>query len=98
MAHTTTCTLKLELTHQKDKQPTFNKAGVAYKLNCNECDAIYVGETGRQVKDRMREHQNDIVQGKQVSKVYNHVNETGHSFNFDNVSVLDYCQLVKVRP
>ena len=97
LAHKPTRTLKHELTHLKDKQPAFNKAGVVYKLDCNECDAVYVGETGRQVKDRMREHQNDIVKAKQVSKVYNHVNETGHSFNFDNVTVLDNCQSVKVR-
>ena len=92
LAHKPTRTLKYELTHLKDKQPALNRAGLVYKLDCNECDAVYVGETGRQVKDRMREHQNDIVKGKQVSKVYNHVNETGHSFNFDNVSVLDHCQ------
>ena len=51
----------------------------------------------RQVKDRMREHQNDIIRGKQVSKVYNHINETERRFNFDNFSVLDSCRLVKVR-
>ena len=45
----------------------------------------------------MREHQNDNVKGKQVLKVYSHVNNTGHSFNFDNVNVLDYCQSVKVQ-
>ena len=96
LAHKPTRTLKHELTRIKDKQPAFNKAGVVYKLDCNECDAVYVGKTGRQVKDRMQEHQNDIVKGKPISKVYHHVNETGHSFNFDNVSVLDSCQSVKV--
>ena len=47
LAHKPTRTLKHELTHLKDKQPAFNKAGLAYKLDCNKCDAVYVGETGR---------------------------------------------------
>jgi len=57
-------------------------AGVIYRLDCNDCDAVYVGETGRQVKDRMREHQSDILKSKPVSKVYRHVNASGHSFDF----------------
>ena len=62
--------LKQELTHLKDKQQTQNEAGVVYGLPCGDCSAMYVGETGRQVKDRMREHQNDVTKGKAVSKVF----------------------------
>ena len=97
LAHKPTRSLKSELTHVKDKQLAQNKAGVVYKLDCNECNAVYVGETGRQVKDRMREHQNDIAKSKPLSKVYNHVNDLGHSFNFDNVSVLASSSHAKIR-
>ena len=62
--------LKSELTHVKDKQLAQNKVGVVYKLDCNECNAVYVGDTWRQVKDRMREHQNDIAKSKPLSKAY----------------------------
>ena len=37
----------------------------------------------------MREHQRDIVTQKRVSKVDNHVSDTGHGFDFDNVKDLD---------
>ena len=97
LAHKPIRTLKNELCHVKDKRTVENKAGVVYKLGCNDCDAVYVGETGRQVKDRMREHQNDIVKAKSVSKVFNHVDQTGHSFDFDNVKVLDLASHVKTR-
>ena len=73
------------------------KAGVVYKLDCKDCDAKYVGETGRQVQDRMNEHQRDIVNKKRVSKVYEHVSRTGHNFDFDQVSVLDSSNRKKVR-
>ena len=30
-----------------------------YELNCNDCGAEYIGETGRNIKIRMSEHQRD---------------------------------------
>ena len=89
--------LKSEICCLKDHRPVSDRAGVVYGLDCCDCDGVYVGETGRQVKDRMREHQRDIVSQKCISKVYNHVNETGHTFDFDNVRVLDNCSHSKVR-
>ena len=97
LAHKPTRTLKHELCHLKDKRLTQDAAGVIYRLDCNDCDAVYVGETGRQVKDRMREHQSDILKAKPVSKVYSHVNASGHSFDFQNVRILDSSQHVKIR-
>jgi hypothetical protein len=31
----------------KDKRQTEDQAGVVYKIDCNDCNAVYVGETGR---------------------------------------------------
>ena len=33
-----------------------NKSDV-YKLNCNDCDAVYIGQTGRSFKKRHKEHE-----------------------------------------
>ena len=97
IAHQPTRKLRNELCHLKDKRNVGEKAGVVYKLDCKDCDAKYVGETGRQVQDRMNEHQRDIVNKKRVSKVYEHVSRTGHNFDFDQVSVLDSSNRKKVR-
>lgn len=97
IAHKPTRSLKSEICCLKDHRPVSDRAGVVYRFDCGDCDAVYVGETGRQVKDRMREHQRDVVTQKCVSKVYNHVNDTGHAFDFDNVRVLDNCSHSKVR-
>ena len=32
-----------------------NKTGI-YKLTCNNCDEIYIGQTGRPFKERFSEH------------------------------------------
>ena len=65
--------------------------------NCGDCNAKYVGEQGRQVQDRMTEHQRDITNKKRASKVYEHVNQTSHHFKFDDVSILDNCSNKKTR-
>ena len=97
LAHKPSRTLKHELCHLKDKKPVAQKSGVVYGLACQDCSATYVGETGRFVKDRMREHQNDVIKGKRLTKVYGHVNQTGHTFDFDNIKVYDSSSSVKTR-
>ena len=97
IAHQPSRKLKNELCHLKDRRPVAEKAGVVYKLACGDCNACYVGETGRQVEDRMVEHRRDINNRKITSKVFEHVNNTGHNFDFDNVSILDQCKHKKVR-
>ena len=32
---------------------------VVYEVDCNNCLKMYTGETGRKVKERMKEHKND---------------------------------------
>ena len=97
MSHKPTKSLKNQLCHLKDKRKNQEKSGVIYKLCCNNCDAVYVGETGRQVQDRMQEHMKDVENKKINSNVSMHVQTTGHSFDFQNVAVLDSCTSTKVR-
>ena len=79
VAHQPARKLKDELCRLKDRRRVGEKAGVVYKLGCMDCNACYVGETGRQVDDRMTEHQRDITNQKATSKVFQHVNKTGHN-------------------
>lgn len=44
-----------------DNNPLPNKTRMnVYKMHCKDCDASYVGQTGRTLKTRITEHQNDI--------------------------------------
>ena len=47
-------TLRRILSHPKDRIPDDDK--VVYKINCCDCDASYVGETGRTLETRVLEH------------------------------------------
>ena len=62
-----------------------------YKIDCRECNKIYIGESGRSFHIRMKEHKHDIVINKPMSAVSSHVHETGHGFNFDNAKLIFPC-------
>ncbi|KYN22078.1 hypothetical protein ALC57_05535 [Trachymyrmex cornetzi] len=45
---------------QKDRMNKFQKCNVVYKIPCNDCNATYVGQTGRMLKIKIAEHKNHI--------------------------------------
>ena len=45
----------------------------------------------------MQEHSKDIQKRRPNSNVYMHVQNTGHSFNFEDVSVFDSCSSTMLR-
>ena len=64
---------------------------------CKNCDAVYIGETGWLLEDRTDEHRKDVVKSKVTSNVYLHVLSTGHSFNFNDASVIRKSNNVRIR-
>ena len=44
----------------KDRIVESEESGFAYEIPCRDCDAIYIGETGRSLKTRKREHFNAV--------------------------------------
>ncbi len=51
-----TNTLGESLTHVKDSIPKDNASQLVYKLSCQDCTTVYIGETSKSVADRMKEH------------------------------------------
>ena len=66
---------------------SYNVSGV-YKIDCNNCKKFYIGETGRDLNVRMKEHKKDICNVKSHSGVVDHVLKTGHDFNFLNIPII----------
>lgn len=70
----------------KDSTNLWDMNGIVYKFNCNDCSATYIGESKRTLKTRISEHKNR----KKVETVVNrHQIVHNHSFNFENVKVID---------
>ena len=97
LSHRPSFKIKNKLCNFKDIREIPYQAGVIYKMCCNNCDAMYIGETGRHLKDRTEEHRKDVVKSKVTSNVYLHVLSTGHSFNFNDASVIGKSNNVRIR-
>ena len=53
---------------------------VIYCISCRKCPrAVYIGERGRRLADRFREHRHDVLHKKSDLLVAQHFNSPGHS-------------------
>ena len=74
----------------KDPLQDSSKRNVVYKISCNDCNASYVGQTGRQLNTRILEHRQHIRRNTTTNSVItDHRLHCGHEFDWDNVRVLD---------
>ena len=78
-----TNTIRSQLVHPKDKTDKLDTSGVIYKIDCQDCDHSYIGETERNLHKRLKEHK------RESSPVGEHLTHTQHHFEKDNVQVLD---------
>ena len=75
---------------QKDVLPNNLKRNVVYKIMCKDCDASYVGQTGRKLKTRAAEHRNHIRRNTNShSAITEHRLNYNHDFDWENIKILD---------
>ena len=66
VAHKPITTLRQLLTNIKDRDEPRNRQGAVYKINCSDCHASYIGETGRNLKTRLNTNER---RGKAMSTI-----------------------------
>ena len=82
-------TLRSHLVRPKDAVDPTKLDGVVYRIPC-ECGKVYIGETGRPMQDRIKEHDRDIRFARtQTSAVSEHANNTGHHPLWNEVKFID---------
>jgi tetrahydrodipicolinate N-succinyltransferase len=80
---------KIIKTH-KDKNEHSCNSNVVYRINCNDCNASYVGQTKRQLQTRLIEHKNNIkLDSIRHSVISEHILNKQHTFDWNNVKILD---------
>ena len=56
VAHKPIMTLQQLLTNVKDKDKPNDRQEAVHKIKCRDCQATYIGETGRNLNKRLTEH------------------------------------------
>ena len=75
----------------KDKIPTSKRKRVVYFIECSDCSAVYNGETGRTLEDRLKEHQRHTRLGAvEKSAVAEHALLLSHEIDWKNAKVIDF--------
>ena len=76
---------------EKMKRNDPRKIGVVYCIECQDCDKIYIGQTGKQIDIRMKQHKkNTQSNDDKSSKLVQHCQTMKHTFNFDEPNILAF--------
>ena len=91
-------TLRRQLVHPKDPVPLDQRTGVVYQIPCSECPKVYIGQSGRTLKQRLSEHRQALQKGDTAaSALAEHVWSTGHQVNLSKAEVIDSHPFVTTR-
>ena len=98
-------TLRRLLVHPKDKIEDEKKCGLVYKIPCHNCHQVYIGETGRTLGVRIKEHRTESdsksapiktrrrsttdTESDLKSAVAEHARDHNHVIDWDSVKILE---------
>ena len=84
VAHKPTTTLRHLLTNVKDRDEPSNRQSAVYKIKCSDCQASYIGETGRNLNTRLTEHKRATRNGDANNHIAVHHQLTNHNIDWDS--------------
>ena len=89
VAHSAGYTLRDQLCGRlKDKTPRDQQKEVVYRIKC-ECEEEYIGETGRPVATRVKEHRTALSKAQlEKSAVAEHAANSQHEIQWDEVEII----------
>ena len=77
------------LVKTKDEMKNDSEQSVVYEIPCGGCLKTYVGETGRGVKTRLKEHKNDVKFHRTSNAIVLHIDECQHLPMWENTKILE---------
>lgn len=75
-------------TKTKDTIDKLSQINTVYKINCQQCNSNYIGQSKQQLKKRVYQHEYSVKNKIISTALSEHHIETGHNFDFKNVSIL----------
>ena len=81
-------TLRRELVRVKNRVEPTDMKGVVYKIDCS-CGQSYIGETGRTLSTRVKEHKKAVEKDDINNGISVHANSTWHNIDWDSAQVIE---------
>lgn len=77
-------------TNLKSRIKDDDKSGLVYKIECADCDAVYIGETIQKFGKRKGQHKNDCTKplNKFSTALAKHARNKKHQFKFDDGKIM----------
>jgi len=80
---------KIYHTNTYDKIKKFEQTNIVYKINCNDCDKVYIGETKQNLSQRLKQHDYDIRTKKENTAIAEHCKNENHKIDLNNITIID---------
>ena len=90
VAHKPITTLRRLLTNVKDKDKPEDRQGAVYKIKCCDCQASYIGETGRNLSTRLTKHKRTTRNGDVNNHIAEHHLQTKHQIDWNSATCITY--------
>jgi hypothetical protein len=90
-------TLRQTLMRVKNKRPEELRRGVVYEVPCQDCSKTYIGETGRSLQERLKEHRYAIKTGNINNGIAAHAWNHQHQVDWDLARVKTFEQYLWKR-
>ncbi|HLX52760.1 MAG TPA: GIY-YIG nuclease family protein, partial [Aquella sp.] len=80
--------LMSQLNAHKTKQSKDKRGGNIYQINCKDCNKYYIGETGRELKSRIQEHNRALNKNNKDYAVVEHKIVNNHAIDINEPIIL----------
>ena len=101
VAHKLITTLRRLLANVKDKDKPEDRQGAVYKIKFCDCQATYIGETGRNLSTQLTGHKQATKKGDVNNHIAEHHLQTKHRIDWDSATRItystDYCQRLTLK-
>ena len=67
--------------------PMEKRTGVVYEIPCQDCEKVYIGETGRSLQKRMMEHKAAVRRGDRNNGIAVHAWDEDHRINWEGANI-----------
>ena len=79
------------------KNSPSNRTGGVYYVPCMNCDQIYIGQSGKQFEQRIKQHKYSVRTATTSSAIFKHIENFNHPVNWEKACIIYPCSSVTER-